>query len=604
MSASSPVHAQEGEPDGSESGPQDVPDANEAAEPDASEGNPPAVAGAEAENAPGDGEADETQDGAGSSATESSATESSATESSATEDEDDLDAEGPPSNDDLAEGVENGEANEEASGEDAEAEDAADDEMVVYGTGGGTYQLRVHGMSDLPLATLPRDETGETGDLDQNFWAEQWFRVNAEIGIRNNAKLVAEVDLFDGVVFGEFTEGVGVADRPREDASAFPGIELRKLYAEVEIPIGLLRLGVQTFNWGLGIVANDGARDTPFSDPRYGDVVFRLAFATRPLGLDVPFNVAIAGDIVIDDVIAEITDDEFASQGVLAAFYQEGERTIGGYVAYRSQNAERSTGAGTNFDDELRVFVGNIFARWDADEPSGGKIFGAVEAVGILGTTNETRSNTFAENDVRQFMMAAQLGRLHEDIDTILEVGYTTGDSNTEDDLQQRAVMDPDHRVGMLLFPEVLAWQSARSATLAQSELLTGRPSPGSQRLPTNGGVSGAAYLFGYTVYRPLSWLDLRLGMVWARATTDVVDPFIQRTESRSRNFRGGDPTRRDLGFEFDLGVRVRGEIARGIEVNGRLEGAVLLPGRAFDDDNGDRMNVLGLVRLGGGLTF
>jgi hypothetical protein len=164
--------------------------------------------------------------------------------------------------------------------------------------------------------------------------------------------------------------------------------------------------------------------------------------------------------------------------------------------------------------------------------------------------------------------------------------------------------MDPDHRVGLILFPEVLAAQSARSAHLASSPELFGRPGRGVELLPTNGGVSGAYYFFPYVIWRPLSWFETRAAAVLAWSSVDVVDPFAQHARSRSVNYRGGDPTRRDLGLELDASVLLHGPIAEGVVLSGGVEGGVLFPGRAFDDAEGRPMDTVAMLRLRLGISY
>jgi hypothetical protein len=206
--------------------------------------------------------------------------------------------------------------------------------------------------------------------------------------------------------------------------------------------------------------------------------------------------------------------------------------------------------------------------------------------------------------DVQQLLGAVQIGRVHEQLDLVLEAGYASGDSNIEDGTEQRATIDPDHRVGLVLFPEVIAWQTARSAHIAQAPELSGRPARGSDLLPTNGGVSGAFYLFPYGIWRPASFVEARLGGVIAWASTDVVDPWRLRGESRVANYRGGDPGRRDLGVEVDAAILLHGDLGNGIRISGGLEGGLLVPGRAFDDAEGRAMGAIGLGRARIGLRY
>ncbi len=496
----------------------------------------------------------------------------------------------------------------EAEGSTSGAEEAEEDaERALRFT--GEYRLRFNHMGDVPLFTIGR--TGYPDRLGQNSWFDQWLRLGGTLAWGGSLKVVAELDLAHGMIAGDPAQGVTAAARPRDADPLFPRgiVEPRQLYLQWLSPVGQFRLGLQTSHWGLGILANDGAHEQPFGDYRFGDRVFRLLFATKPLGRRSNVYVALLGDLVYDDLIATLSEGERALQGTLAVFYRKGEgreeRSIGFYGVYRDQRRDaQDRGRSLGVDERLQVAVADVYARWTWDEPSGGLIFAAFEGAYVFGETNLTRT---AERDVfrvRQFIAAAQVGRLADDWDFVLEVGYASGDSNAEDDAQRRGSMDPDHRVGLILFPELMAAQTARAATLARSEELFARPQPGTDLLPTDGGVAGAWYLFPYAKWRPLSWLDARLGAVWARASAPVTDPFRQRAYSRSVNFRGGDPSQRDLGLEVDGALLTRFGLGHGIVASGGLEGGVLFPGRAFDDAAGGSMGPLGMLRVRAGLRF
>jgi hypothetical protein len=481
--------------------------------------------------------------------------------------------------------------------EDEEEEAAEADEGLTFGARvGGDYRHRFVMMSDIPLEPLPRTDPAETGELGQNYWGEQWLRLRGELALRPILKLVGELDLLWGVAYGDLAIGTQPAQWPR-DEYGYPGLRLRQLYLEWLTPIGLIRAGQMTFSWGLGMVANSGGEQPVFGDARFGDIVRRLVFATRPAGSDSPFTLAVAGDWVAWDQTADFERrGDLAFQGLIAAYYEADDDRIGGYVAYRHQ---------TNpLDDSLEVFVGDLTAQLHFAEPSGGRILTALELAYIRGTTSYARTIEFPTQEVEQLMLVARLGRKEEHVDVILEGGYASGDSNPEDGIQRRATMDPDHRVGLLLFPEVIAAQTARSAFLARSPELFGRPARGTELLPTNGGVAGAYYFFPHVIWRPLTWLEARAAAVLAWASTDVVDPFAQRARSRSANYRGGDPTQRDLGLELDAALLLHGPVAEGVVLSGGLEGAVLFPGRAFDDAAGNPMGTLGMLRARLGLTY
>jgi hypothetical protein len=479
----------------------------------------------------------------------------------------------------------------------------AGSDWVFYGRTGGEYQLRGNAMSDLPLTPIP--SRPGSGELGQRAWAEQWLRLRTEVGFRDRIRLVGELDLLWGVAFGELAFGTTPAAWPR-DSYGYPGLRLRHLYVDWRTPIGVVRVGQMGFSWGLGIVANDGETPPPFGDYRFGDLVRRILFATRPFGEASPIAVAVAGDWVAWDLVADADRPcrragqsgcgDTAFQGVLAAWYEQGDDRLGGYLAYRTQS---------NFlGDTLDVVVLDVAARWHAPDPTGGRFFWAAEGAAITGTTTMTRTLDRSVSEVQQLLAAVQIGRTHPQLDLVLEGGYASGDANPEDGVERRATFDPDHRIGLVLFPEVIAWQTARSAHLAQDPDLAGRPARGSELLPTNGGVSGAFYLFGWGQWKPLPWLEVRLGAVLGWAASDVIDPWRLRAESRAANFRGGDPTRRDLGLELDAAVRLHGDLGNGIAISGGLEGGVLFPGHALDDAERRTMGEIGLARARFGLRY
>jgi len=98
--------------------------------------------------------------------------------------------------------------------------------------------------------------------------------------------------------------------------------------------------------------------------------------------------------------------------------------------------------------------------------------------------------------------------------------------------------------------------------------------------------------------------LDLRVGGVLAWTAADNVDPYRQRAESRSVNYRGGDPSRHDLGLELDAAIRGHWPLTDWLQFQAGIEGGLLFPGRAFDDDQGHTMGQVGLARLRLGLAF
>jgi hypothetical protein len=184
-----------------------------------------------------------------------------------------------------------------------------------------------------------------------------------------------------------------------------------------------------------------------------------------------------------------------------------------------------------------------------------------------------------------------------------LEIGYASGDADPYDGTEKRFTFDPNHKVGLLLFDEVMRWQTARAATAAQDPLLSNanRPTPGVDLLPSNGGVFGAQYIYPTAIVRPRPWLDLKAGAVVAQTTADYVDPYRVALQGAYVNYQGGTPRKHDLGVELDAGAEARFAFDSGVRFNVGAQGGVLFPGGALEDVSGARMHApwIAIGRLG-----
>jgi len=184
-----------------------------------------------------------------------------------------------------------------------------------------------------------------------------------------------------------------------------------------------------------------------------------------------------------------------------------------------------------------------------------------------------------------------------------VEVGYATGDANPYGSTQKRFTFDPNHKVGLLLFDEIMRWETARAATAAQDPNLSNgsRPPPGTNLLPSNGGVFGAQYIYPTAIYRPRPWLDLKAGAVIAQTTADVTDPYRLAVQGSYLNYQGGNPQRHDLGVELDGGFETRIDAGEHLRFQLGAQAGVLFPGGALDNAMGATLSTpwVAIGRLG-----
>jgi hypothetical protein len=479
------------------------------------------------------------------------------------------------------------------------APSAADDGPILQIDIPGEAQLRYSALTDLPLATTP-GRPGRTPSLGQNLFFESWLRLRPRVVIGERMRVVFQADLARSVVPDESAVDVGLAREPRVDLLPYGALDMRQGYIEWLSPVGAFRVGQQGYAWGLGVVANDGDRAPTFGDYRHGDLVERVSFTGRPGGRDSDLAVLVAGDLVYRDASASLAAGDHAVQGVAAAYYED--------HACRADCERRRVGALVSWRDAAyregswrRVFIGDLSARWEWPTPDHtGTVFAGAELAIVAGNTNASAN----PERVLQLGGAARVGIERPGrFRVTLEGGYASGDRDPDDATAQRMTLNPSHRVGMILFPELIAWETARSAVIA-SETTRPAGAAGRRLLPTDGGVSGAAYLYPTAVVNLGARLDLRLGAVLAVATSDQVDPTSLRLYGAPRNYRGGDPTKRDLGLELDLGVQGRFPLAGGVTLTGGVQGAVLFAGRAFDDAAGRGLGRLAMATARVGMEF
>ena len=478
----------------------------------------------------------------------------------------------------------------------------------------GEYQVRLRAQRDIPLRPIG----GGSGkaSLGQTTRLTHWLRLTPKLTFREDLALIGQIDVPRGFIAGQPTAKVNAADPSYAERQPLE-VHPRWLYLEYLSPVGLFRLGQQPSHWGMGIVANDGNHPSLFGDYERGSISERLLFATKPFGRDSALTVAAAGDLIFRDNSADLSEDEFAWQAVLAATVADKlGNSIGFYGVYRDQSRDAKYLPGDAEESEsLRVWVLDSSGKFNAKIPgTPGHVFGEYEVAYIFGNTNLVRNrNQTRQNEreqVRQLGAATRLGIVTTqgegknrwgDFVASIEWGWASGDADPNDGTTKRFRFDPNHNVGLILFDEVLAWKTARAATAASDPALSQRPSPGVELLPSNGGIFGATYINPTILVRPVRKLDLKFGAVIAQSTADFVDAVELGTGGTFENFDGGDPRSHDLGIELDAGFEYRQPLDYNMTLQLGAQGGIFFPGNAFADAAGNRLDTqyMGMLRMG-----
>src|SRR5207244_3001506 len=179
----------------------------------------------------------------------------------------------------------------------------------------GSYRLRINTDTNLAL-----DESQFA--LGQSKWVEHRLRLTpkiVEIGPNGGLEIQASFDLLSGLIGGDTAanfRGYGFTERSEKNGLSASGFDFRHFFAKVRLPVGLLEFGQMPSHWGMGMVANsgNGEEETDFGDPRFGDIVERILFATRPFQaffgphseLGKQIAVALGGDLVYRDRYADL----------------------------------------------------------------------------------------------------------------------------------------------------------------------------------------------------------------------------------------------------------------------------------------------------------
>lgn len=373
-------------------------------------------------------------------------------------------------------------------------------------------------------------------------------------------------------------------------------MNVRRLYGDVVTPVGVLRVGRQPVIEGTGVQNSDGdGRQNRFGTAGSGNYVDRIAFGTKPLeGLkpkdqrDLDRNRGFVTAIAYDRLV---TDSPQAFRDDLHQF--------GGILRYGADDL----GPLTN------VFA-NLYAvhRWDSLSSVNslglryysrlGDLFFGFDTALNFGTTREiSDAYKHITNDPVVDQNILQGGarvtvRYDRPIYTLyLEGDYASGSSDpTSRATLSNFVWGQDTNVGLLLFKQVLAFQTARAAA-AGTELLKrlGATSFPTESIATKGAMTNAMVLFPQIDLHPHKNFLVRTGVMFAWTSAPLIDPVASLQRRRSVNieddlvnFAGGRPGRY---YGTELDVRLQYRFMDHFLFD--LEGAVLFPGDALQNEDG-----------------
>ncbi len=465
----------------------------------------------------------------------------------------------------------------------------------------GSYRFRTLTLGDVPL-----DPQGSV--TGKRVWGEHRLRIDPTIEV-GPVEVHIQVDVLTGQTFGD-THSVGdefVERRHGDPEREFDGwttVEPRMAWVELDLEWLQIEAGQLGAHWGMGLLEHDGndRRDevwvAPFTDLHNGDIYDRLRVAAAPLagithGEWADLILALGADHVWQDDQASFLDDDSAVRLFGSAFYPGEHLFTGVHVVHRAQTDRDG--------DELSATAFDAYGRWEAPlYLLRARLRVQGEAVLVIGDTDRHRPGGRAEGvDLLQLGWAAR-GEIAWRCPRLalgLEGGYASGDADPDDADERSFTFDPDHRVGFILFSDVLRLVTLRGAERIGDPSLVGVPEAGAEQLPTDGAVRNAFYVTPAATWRPGPW---RFGLqsLFAWAAEPFVDPFETFAAGGSgRNHRGRDAAS-FYGFEVAADAHYGVHLDRVGDARVGLQAGVFFPGNALGGDLFEGPVVKGVARV------
>ncbi|UCD83341.1 MAG: hypothetical protein JSU92_08425 [Deltaproteobacteria bacterium] len=396
---------------------------------------------------------------------------------------------------------------------------------------------------------------------------QQRLRLEPKLQISEEAKAQLQVDLLDNVIWGDNTEEAsffsGTPSGYNNDGDESDYLVVKQAWGEAVTPLGLVRVGRQAANWGMGIYHNDGdGFDDDWGDNHWGDTVDRILVAVKYLDF---YIIPIYDKVVEGPLHSASSTDNYLNgdvdEYIIGLLYKKEETRGGFYLVNRKQ--KRSTGANT--------WLYDLYGQYKL-----GPIKLEAEALIVNGDLSiDSELGGQGKVDISNMLGGAVKGDCPVGPTVLgLEAGFATGPSENESwgatpiivngttksllvptGTQLREFFfDPDYNVALILFEEY-----------------------GNKDLNGRTAVSNAVYVkptFRYSFQELFTALS---SLTWAWAEKKV-------------NYQGGKKAN-NLGIEVDLGVF--GEIADMAEVG--LQFGYLFPGDVFKDAEGDKKGAYAL---------
>lgn len=450
---------------------------------------------------------------------------------------------------------------------------------------------------------------------ERPWWLSSRFRVGTLLRPTDGLEIALELEAFNGQFAGPNTTlGTVGLDRPfrvsRTDLKQLQWVLPRKASLALVRPTGRFTVGLQTFEWGSGMLSNDGVGDPIFGDAMQGAVVARVGGNLAPWAARESAGAArglvfvVAGDLVFRDDNAHLFHGDLAFQGLGAVLWKTTRSSLGLFATARYQRDREDPYHPADKRPWVFAVPVDLYGKVRLTPDESPAAFGLEGEVALISGSSTRAYGEESSNgsDIASFgaLLRARFDHDVARLSVLMELGYASGDADIRDGVARTFHMNSDHEVGLLLFEHVLPLVQARSIDRAADPELSGTPSPGLRHGIPQGSVHNAVYLYPTFRWRPVATLDVRLGGLVAWSASDVVDVYESAIAGGyNQGFDGEQAESRLYGGEVLAGFRGTIPLPAGLGLELGVEGAVFVPGAVFDglSDDGSRLSILGTVR-------
>ena len=478
----------------------------------------------------------------------------------------------------------------------------------------GHYRVRGYVFNHLYASqTKPNgDYLGDARYMTQRLWIQPHFNY------KDLAKFSFEVRALDDVLVGDnrsISSTALFADTASEtdiDGLESPPVTVSRAWMEISVPVGVLRIGRQPSQWGMGLLANDGNgfRNT-FGEAHYSNTNDRFLFATKPIAIyekiagkkdsGVPLYTVVAVDRLVEDPLFQyygykctpgieqgsdgdydrrcdsdgdgVTDDDhsYIDDTTLAEnrppdWWVDQNDDVWQMVyvlVYRGEKVRYFGGTGDltagvwavhrkqqETDSNVLIVDAYVSSKVHGTivEFEGISIGGTSRAIALPGSTNESGKGDPLTKDVGIAGYVARLGYEQPGFKVLFEHGFASGDEAVADREFTGRPLNPDFNVGLLLYEEIIS----RVTQVRWTESAKG--------LWSKGGVYNSRYIFPTAHLRPLDNWEIIGGylVAWPHKPDGAIIGCTDADDVGCLTPSSQQPEAKTLGYEMDFAVKHR----------------------------------------------